>query len=274
LKKLSHEHQPYQEVIRVISETCQERNKKNQLHMRVLVHLICYAEHQFGDRVVGKSYRERGGGERLDNWNVEIQVICSIYLHLVNLYVANHSHSVLICGNLTFPYFQKILDLLKPWSACLDLNTKNRRDSLDKNQRTIIVTLSSQIERQVGEIHLRRNEFNLGEIHCQRALSYAKQHEGEEVEKTDILHSALRSCYDLRKNQGMYTDALHFAEEAYNVVAIAYNPVHPMVQKAACALIECLMFKGDLETAETFAQMTLDSLRDPKNGLDQQSEEV
>jgi hypothetical protein len=67
LKKLSYELQPYQEVARVIFETRQERNMKMQLHIRLLVHLICYAEHQFGDRVVGKSYRKRGEGERMEN---------------------------------------------------------------------------------------------------------------------------------------------------------------------------------------------------------------
>jgi hypothetical protein len=119
-----------------------------------------------------------------------------------------------------------------------------------------------------------RNEFHLGEIHCQRAITYARQHEGEEVEKTDILYSAFRTCYELRMAQGKYNDALVCAEEAYNIVAIFYNPVHPMVQLAADALIECLTVKRDLDTAETFAQMTLDSLKDSKNGLDQQSEEV
>jgi hypothetical protein len=59
LKKLSYELQPYPEVARVILETRQERNKEMQLHIRVLVHLICYAEDQFGDRVEGQSYRKR-----------------------------------------------------------------------------------------------------------------------------------------------------------------------------------------------------------------------
>jgi hypothetical protein len=44
------------------------------------------------------------------------------------------------------------------------------------------------------------------------------------------------------------------------------------VQKAASMVIECFMFKGDFDHAEIFAQMTLDSLKDPGNGLDQQSE--
>jgi ATP/maltotriose-dependent transcriptional regulator MalT len=101
-----------------------------------------------------------------------------------------------------------------------------------------------------------------------------RQHEVEEEEKTILLGSALRTCYGLRMAQGKYNDALVSTEEAYNIVAIFYNPVHPKVQLAANALIECLMFKGDLDPAETFTQITLDSLKDSKSGLDQQSEEV
>jgi hypothetical protein len=59
-----------------------------------------------------------------------------------------------------------------------------------------------------------------------------------------------------------------------NCAAVAYNPVHPKVQNAAGTLIECLTRKGDLCKAELFAQMTFDSLKDPQNGLDQQSEAV
>jgi tetratricopeptide (TPR) repeat protein len=80
--------------------------------------------------------------------------------------------------------------------------------------------------------------------------------------------------YDIRGIQGNHVDALPFAEEAYNIVAIAYNPVHPKVQQAAGMLIDCLMHKGDLYNAERFAEATLDSLKDPANGLDQESEEV
>jgi hypothetical protein len=68
--------------------------------------------------------------------------------------------------------------------------------------------------------------------------------------------------------------ALHFAEEAYNCVAIAYNSVHPQVQKAAGVLIDCLIHKGDLYDAERFAQVTLESLKDPANSVDQKSEAV
>jgi hypothetical protein len=39
-------------------------------------------------------------------------------------------------------------------------------------------------------------------------------------------------------------------------------------------LIECLILNSDFDHAETFAQLTLESLKDPGNGLDQQSEAV
>jgi hypothetical protein len=63
-----------------------------------------------------------------------------------------------------------------------------------------------------------------------------------------------------------------FFEEAYNCAAVAYDPVHPEVQFAAGYLIECLIHKGDLYDAERFAQMTFDSLKDPANRVDQDSE--
>jgi tetratricopeptide (TPR) repeat protein len=94
------------------------------------------------------------------------------------------------------------------------------------------------------------------------------------MREKNLLCRALRGSYRLHGIQGNYDEALLFAEEAYNCVAIAYNPVHPKVQEAASTLIECLIFKDDFDKAETFAQMTLDSLKDPGNGLDQQSEAV
>jgi tetratricopeptide (TPR) repeat protein len=84
----------------------------------------------------------------------------------------------------------------------------------------------------------------------------------------------LIGLYEIYRVQGNFDKALILVEEAYNCAAITYNPVQPMVQKAASSLIECLVDKGDFDHAETFAQLTLESLKDPGNGLDQQSEAV
>jgi hypothetical protein len=273
LKKLSLQLQPYQDVCRVIEEIVGERPKKVQLEMRVLGNLLFYAEHQFGDQVPGKVYRERLNGERVDNWVVELE-ICLIYKNLQNVYSRDESLSMIDSNNLRFPCLEKMLDLLSPWSSKLDSNSISQMDSIEKDRINFILHLLSATERTIGSILRQRNKFELSESYCQEALSHARLYEGTEEDKIDLLCSALTTIYYLTFIQDNFIDALPFAEEAYNLYAIAYNPVHPKVQKAAGMLIQCLMHKGDLYDAERFAEATLDSLKDPANRLDQESEEV
>jgi hypothetical protein len=88
------------------------------------------------------------------------------------------------------------------------------------------------------------------------------------------MFSALRTYCTLRQKQEDYSGALIFAEEAYNLVVEAYDPVHPQVQEAAGKLIIILIAKGDLYDGERYAQITYSNLRDKKNGIDQESEVV
>jgi tetratricopeptide (TPR) repeat protein len=274
LKKLSLQLQPYHEITKVIEEIQEELSIKKIEEVRVLGHLISYAEHQFGDRVLGKAYRDRGSDERIDNRRVEILILVPIYIDLIGVNIKNGSLSMVAINNATLPYYQKMLELLIPWSAYLDVNLTGHIDSLNKNHINHTINYFSQVECNIGRIHQYRNEFLFAEDHYQRAISYARMSEGKEEENTRLLHSALTSFYELRRNQGNYIDALAFAEESYNCAAVTYNSVHPEVQRAASTLIECLTFKGDFYDAERFAQTTLDSLKDSANGLDQQSEAV
>jgi tetratricopeptide (TPR) repeat protein len=283
LKKLSHQLQPYREVVRLIKEIiCEEFKKgylngefkKAELNGRVLKHLLSYAEYQFGNRVPLKVRRERDNGETIDNWTVEIDNLILIHSSLTTSYIEDKSLSMVSGCNLRFPLYEKMLDLLRPWSDNLDSNSTGRIDSMTKDQMNEILMLSAEVENDLATIHMNRSQFNLVETHCQRGLSYARLYEGTEDKKADLLCGVLQTFIMLRSNEGNYADALSFAEEAYNCAAVAYNPVHPRVQKAASTLIECLTRKGDLCNVELFAQMTLDSLKDPKNGLDQQSEAV
>jgi hypothetical protein len=56
-----------------------------------------------------------------------------------------------------------------------------------------------------------------------------------------------------------FCERVNFAEEAYNLVVEAYDPVHPQVQEAAGELINILIMKGDLYDGD---------------GIDQESELV
>jgi tetratricopeptide (TPR) repeat protein len=275
LKKLSLKLQPYHEVARVIEEIHEEISTKNkEQKLRVLEHLISYADYQFGDRILGKSYRERGNGDRIDNWSVEIKGLIPIYNDTVVIHKEDESLSTMARDNLVFPYYEKMLELLRPWSAYLDSNRTSQIDSLDEDQIQFTLVYFTQIERNMGAIYKRRNEFNLAEDHCQRALTYARLFVGEEELKTVLLYNALIDLYIIHRDLENFDEASILVEEAYNCVAVTYNPVHPKVQEAASWLIECLVEKGDFEHAETFAQLTLESLKDPGNGLDQQSEAV
>jgi tetratricopeptide (TPR) repeat protein len=236
--------------------------------------LISYAWHQFGDRIPGKAYREMVNGERINNWNVEIKVLLPIHDRLNISYERNESLSTIDIDNISFPYLEKMLELLRPWSVNFDMDSTDRIDNLDEFQIALLLYIFSEIERQIAMIHMRRNQLDQAENHCQQALSYARLYEGNEETKIDLLCTALRSYTSVHTAQGRDADAIIYAEEAYNCVAVAYNPVHPKVQTAAGTLIESLIHTGDLFNAERFAQATLDSLKDPANGLDQESIEV
>jgi hypothetical protein len=138
LKKLSLQFQPYHEAMRVIKGILGGRPKKMQLDTRVLEHLISYSEHQFGDRVPGKAYRERKYGDRIDNWTVEIGILIPIYNDLVTVNSTDESLSMIDRDNFEFHYYEKTLDLLRPWSSEVDSNSTSQIDSLEKDQINIV----------------------------------------------------------------------------------------------------------------------------------------
>jgi hypothetical protein len=104
LKKLSLQFQPYHEATKVIEEIREELSIKKKEEIRVLGHMISYAEHRFGDRVLGKTCFERGSGECVDNWRVEILILIPIYLCLIGANRRKASLSMVESDNLTLPY--------------------------------------------------------------------------------------------------------------------------------------------------------------------------
>jgi tetratricopeptide (TPR) repeat protein len=273
LKKLSNQLQPYREVVQNLNDSIFKAPEKFQRNVRVVDHALSYAEFQFGDRVEGKAYRERGNGDRISNWTVEIEILHRVYSCKIQLYNNDQSMSTIVKNNMAILYFEKMRQLLMPWSILINSDNTKVKD-VNRDDANTILQLLSNNDCNLVRVYIDRNEINLAENHCQCALSSAKRYDGEVVEKTSLLRDAYLAYGNLRSMQKDYTDAAIFYEEAYNCVAMAYNPVHPEVQTAAGYLIECLIHKGDLYDAERFAQITLGSLKDPANGVDQDSEEV
>jgi hypothetical protein len=145
LKKLSHELQPYNEVTRIIDEMSNESQKKIDLDVRILNHLISYAEHQIGDRIPGKDYRERANGDRISTWNV-LGLFMNTYRRLNSVYDTDKSFSTIDSDNLRFPNLEKMLEFLSPWSVNLNLDSTGRIDNLNEGEIEHLLIKSSDVE--------------------------------------------------------------------------------------------------------------------------------
>jgi hypothetical protein len=242
LKKLSNTLQPYQEVVQVIEEILASKKGNG---MRVLEHLLSYADYQFGKPNSGKDYRERTGGQCIFNWNVDIGILLNISTKMVDVYSTNSSLSVLIRNKEMRPHLEKSLNILSPWLVIIDTDATNQSNSLSVEQIDHLLVTSSCLERQMAIVAMKRNQFDVSEGYCHRCLVHSKRIGVEGEEKTTSILLALRTYISLRQHQGHYSSAVSFAEEAYNLVVDVYDPVHPQVQEAAGYLIDSLISKGD-----------------------------
>jgi len=267
LKRLSNDLQPYQKVVKVIMEILEM-----PASLRILSHLLCYAEFQFGERVAGKAYRQRGNGEKIDNLTVEIRVVISIYRSFLSVYDRDTLLNQVDRDNLKIPYFLKMQEMLKPWSLCLDSESQN--DSLSQAYIDYLWEILAHTESSIAMIYMSTFQLDISESYFLQSLAYARRLRKECGKKTLLMHLVLSTFCQLRNIQQDFDGAVILAEEAYNNVAEAYNPVHPKVMEAAGTLIQTLTYRGDLYDAERYGQVTLDNLRDPANGVDQNTEAV
>jgi tetratricopeptide (TPR) repeat protein len=271
LKKLSNQFHSHDEAARVIKQTLAS-NKGNDI--RVLEHLLSYADNQFGQQVEGRDYRERTDGQRIANWDVDINILLQISTRMSNFYVKNLSLSPIIQDNKMFPHLERSLNILKPWMVIMDSDASNQSNSLNSGQMDHLLKLSYHTERDMALVTMNRNQFDGAEGHSHRCLADARRLGVEGENKVTSIFEALIIYVELRQRQGDHSGAVTFAEEAYNVVVDAYDPVHRQVQQAAGMLINSLIQEGDLFNAERFAQQTYENLKDRKNGMDQEGEEV
>jgi hypothetical protein len=102
-----------------------------------LDHLLSYAESQFGKQVIEKDYRERKDGERITNWNVDVNVLHNISCILVQIHAENNTLKNTICDDLIFSNLERSLSLLNPYlerSPSLQLDVNASRQMSDHNE--------------------------------------------------------------------------------------------------------------------------------------------
>jgi hypothetical protein len=235
---------------------------------------MSYADFQFGQQVVGRDYRKRIDGQRIANWDVKIVILQQISSNIVKIYATNSSLSTIIRDKGMFPHLERSLQILSPWMDTIDSNATNQSNSITSKKSDYLLKKSYTLDRNLAALALNRNQYDVAERHSHRCLVNSRRFRIEGEEKTTAIFGALLLHANLRRVQGDSSSAVTFAEEAYNLVVDAYDPVHPQVQEAASWLIDSLIQQGDFFNAERFAEQTYANLRDIKNGMDQEGEQV
>jgi hypothetical protein len=271
LKKLTKNLQPFHEAVPIINEILLSKEGND---IRVLEHLISYAELQLEKVVTGKCYRERKFSQSIRYWHPDITIFHIINSRIADIYNANNSISVSIRDNKRYPFLINSLCLLNPWLLHLDSDALNRADIISNDQVIYLWQELYLTEQKIADVTINRDQYDVAEIHCQRCLTYSKKYIIKGEDKSFATLAALRTIIDLRQLQDDSSGAVKFAEEAYNLVVVAYDPVHRRVQEAAGMLINLLIGKGDLYDAFRFAKQTYSNLKDHKHEIDQESEDV
>jgi hypothetical protein len=274
LKKLSNKLEPFYDVLRIYKEIVLSKRGKD---IRILEHLLLYANIQLGNRQTGPDYCVREDGERISNWEVNIGIFYDLNRQIADIYPRDSSLSIIIRDNLQFPYLERAICILNSWLVHLNLDASNRIGKVTQLTNIMRDRLWFELyrtEHDMAGVTMNRNQYDLTEGHYQRSLTYSRRYGVEGEQKTSAIFSALCGIIELRNRQCNYSSSVSFAEEAYNLVVVAYDPVHIQVQEAAAKLITCLTRKGDLFNAERFAEITYSNLKDHKNGIDQESEDV
>lgn len=128
LMKLPNKLQRFELVVQTINEV--KASKKGD-NIRVLEHLLSYAEYQFGKEVTGKGYHERDG-ECISSFTVDIMIFHGIILKITELHIHDNSLSEVIRYDMMFPYLERSLSLLNPCLVHLDSDSSNGIDKLNE----------------------------------------------------------------------------------------------------------------------------------------------
>jgi hypothetical protein len=76
---------------------------------------------------------------------------------------------------------------------------------------------------------MNRNQIDASEMHCHRCLVHSKRVSVDGEDKTTLVFRALGIYVNLRHCQGVWSGAIPFAEEAYNLVVDAYDPARRFI---------------------------------------------
>jgi hypothetical protein len=181
------------------------------------------AEFRFDTSIQGKPYRKREDGEN-SKWEVDVIMFGEIYRILLIIYASDESLSLINQDMLMLPHLEKDLNML---NSLLGVGGADKTSRISEDQANNLLHLMALTERNIANIYTHRMENSLifaltHAKRCGSTLLY-KEH------KTTLLCLTYRAYYCLKTQEYRMTDAVVFAQEAYNCVAEGLSSIHPEV---------------------------------------------
>jgi tetratricopeptide (TPR) repeat protein len=252
-----------QEIVNDTSrEICEARIAKlgMERYIKLLYHTEKFAEKQFGKKIAGTdSYmRENGFGDRIMNWNCEIDCLLKIYTLLAQYNFSNDM--------LAIYYYQKALALLEPWRVQIGLYERDRIDKVLTQE--VIYDLFSKLSGLEFNLSVTMGhilDWARSKHHIEKSIMHSKKMK-DGKEKVEQLYKSFSSLANTYYTMNNLTESKAYREEAYMCVSEMYNPEHPLVLEAGGHLITILGRTGDFYDAERFARICYEGLtRHPLN---------
>jgi hypothetical protein len=163
--------------------------------IRVLEHLLSYAEYQFGTEVEGKIYREREDGESMSNFDIDLAIFYGIYFTIIAAKYQENSLNHVNRIAKAIIYLVRSLRLFYPWLIHLKSDASNRIDSLNDGQIENLLKELCNTEQIMADVAMKRMQLDVVEGHCQRILAYSRRLPVEGETKTSMIFSALKSIW-------------------------------------------------------------------------------
>ena len=227
-----------------------EARKQFSKALKVVDLLLINMLSQYGTLVPDESCYIRADGSRMDNY-----IICHLRSRLSYLYECCPSD---ITGqNVVLANLVKLRDAI----------LQRIREGKDMDRKMHSVT-----EKLLCELYCSNHLLQRAEFHGMESLIVARLYEGED--STNNLCDALVVLARVRGLQEKHPEAIKLAEEAYLLASEANGLLHPLVQKVATQLIDCLISSRDLSKASDFCRINYENLIDPLNGIDPKSMDV
>jgi tetratricopeptide (TPR) repeat protein len=259
----SSEKQPLNEILSIIgklkkyADKCIETNEKIQIFEQCL----SFAEYQFGERIIGKPYREIYNNI-LTNVKIELESLVPQYFNLGDLYYSTQKNIKLsdTCKSTMIKsifYFEKILQIFEYWE--INFNLVENETTQELNIYMIYDNIAITCHR-LSLCHNRLYNYDKCITYCDKSIYYTKLLTNSE-RKIVLLYESLELKGRFLSTMSKFDEARTMFEDAYNIMAETYDPSHPKVLAIGSLLIDVLIVKEEYYDAERFSRICYECLK-------------